>query len=76
MKSLKDIPYLLLLCRGQGCGKLDVIFDDEVSSLTRLFRDGHAEARVRVRATGLGWTTFVEVQLFAVDGVDGSLPAR
>lgn len=43
--------------------------------MARLLGDGHAEAGVRVGATGLSRASLVDVKLLAVDGADGTLPA-
>ena len=59
----------------QACRELDVDADDEVASLGGLLRLGHAKIRVLFCPGRAGGTAAADVELFAVDCLDGSAPA-
>lgn len=73
---LQNLPKFLLLLGGQARREVDFVLDDEVAALAFLLGDGHAEAGISVFAAWLRRAGFVEVDLLAVDGRDGSPPTR
>jgi hypothetical protein len=52
-----------------------MVLDDEVAALALFLGDGHAQAGVRVGRARLRGPGLVDVEVLAVDGGDGALPA-
>lgn len=72
---LQNLTEFLLLLSGQTGGEVDLVSDDEVTTLALLFGDGHSQPGVPIFTAGLRGTRLVEVDLLSVDCRDGSLPA-
>lgn len=73
--SSQDLLQLPLLLKSQGRREFNIIRDDEFSSFRWLLGKWHAPTWIVVFGTWLCGTGFLDLDLLAVDGGYGSLPA-
>jgi hypothetical protein len=72
-QNLLQLPLLLL---AQKRRELDIIHDNKVTPLIRFLAERHTQVRIRVTASRLRGTGFVEIDLLSIDSGDCSLPTR